>query len=323
MDLRYVGNGTYCYANSPAMLLAAAGEERSSGLLECLTTVGIGALGVGTPDGELVFFSNYAPDQGVSLALETLGYAFDRAHCRPEDDPEGRESLERLRAWLRRGPVLVGPLDMGHLTYNPFHEHAAGADHFVVVHGATANEVFLHDPAGFPYAALGLGDFLAAWRAEAVPYREGSYSLWGNPRRDRHPDSAAIFAATNDAIARHLREQDGWAGGGIRYGSAVIRDLADRARGGGLPPALWGHLAHFALQLGAVRAGDCARFYAPNDPERAALRTAQARAFGAAHVAVAHRDWAGLAGALEGVADCDERFARATLAVPSIPIDAD
>lgn len=318
MDPRYIGNGAYCYANSLAMALAAAGDDREPGFLECLTTVGIGAFDEPASDGALIFFSNYAPDLGVSLALTTLGYAFDRSHCRLDEDPDGVASLERLRACLRHGPVIAGPLDMGHLVYIPGHERASGADHYVVVHGATDEEVLLHDPAGYPYMAIHHADFLAAWRAEAIGYGQGVYSLWGNLRRERHPGAAEIFAETDRRIAAHLREQQAGGAGGAASGPAIIRDLAARARREGIPASRWGHFAYFALPLGAIRCTDFAEFYGPHDPERAALKTDQARAFGAAHVALMRRDWEGLAGALDEVAACDERFARATLAAAEV-----
>lgn len=69
-----------------------------------------------------------------------------------------------------------------------------------------------------------------------------------------------------------------------------------------------------------MRADDFARCYAPYDPQRARLKAAQSRTFGAAHVALLRRDWADVAGALERVADSEEHFARATLVAASTPV---
>src|SRR5688572_23193793 len=112
MSVHYIGNGAYCYANSLAMLLSTVGADYDPGYLECLTAVAIGALSVETPKGPVPFFSIGLPDRGVTLALQHLGYAFDRASCLPGDASDGSLSLGKLRQALASGPVLVGPLDM-------------------------------------------------------------------------------------------------------------------------------------------------------------------------------------------------------------------
>lgn len=302
----YIGNGAYCYANSLAMLLEVAGAHHEPWHLEVLTTVGIGAFAARTPDGPLPFFSGIAPDRGLDVALRTLGFACERAY----GDADGDAALARLRGLLGRGPALVGPLDMSKLTYIPGHERLTDADHFVLVHALSDTEALLHDPGGYPYVALGLPDFLAAWRAEAVAYRRGSFSLWAEPRRVAHPTPGEILVATDAQIAVTLRE-DG-------DGSATIHRLAAQVASG-VPSYLHGHLTSFALPLGARRAADFARFYAAHDPERAAIKAAQARHFGAAFVALRRAAWGDLAAALRAVATAEERFAARTLAAVAVP----
>ena len=81
----------------------------------------------------------------------------------------------RLRAAIQHSPVLIGPLDMGYLTYNPY--AFGGADHFLVVLTVEHNHVLVHDPKGFPYATLPLEDLLKAWRAERIDYIDEAYTL--------------------------------------------------------------------------------------------------------------------------------------------------
>jgi hypothetical protein len=175
----YVGNGAYCYANSTAMLLATIGEQVSPGLIEVLSGVGLGAE---TPPGSSeLWFNNLVamPDYGISKALDILGFAYtERAH---EDGATA--PLDELRAALEEGAVVLGPVDMGYLRYVPGHQHAAGADHFVMAYAIDEQHVALHDPAGFPHVALPLADLALAWRAERVPYRRGAYRSWTQPRR--------------------------------------------------------------------------------------------------------------------------------------------
>lgn len=311
MTFGYIGNGAYCYANALAMALAATGADHAPGYLECLTTVGIGALAVPTSDGPLPFFGDQTPDAGVSLTLDTLGYACERHVSTAADDAAGAAATARLRELLAAGPVIAGPLDMGELAYMPGHARAAGADHFVAVYALDGDEVRLHDPAGFPYVALALSAFLAAWRAESIAYRQGSYSLWGALRQIRRPTPDEVFAATDRELARRARDRQ--RSGQDDRGPGVILRLAERVRDG-VPPSLHGHLAHFALPLGARRGADYARFFAPHDPERAGLKEAQARAFGAAFTALRREDWRGLADGLRAVAETEARFEERTVA---------
>lgn len=312
MILNYIGNGAYCFANSLAMGLAAAGEPHESWYVEATTAVGIGAIVVPTPGGALTYFSNLEPDRGLDLAIRTLGFTCERNHCPAEADPNGQQSLARLRDQLTRGPVVVGPLDMSKLTYIPGHEQLTEADHFVLVHDLDDDEVFMHDPGGSPYVSLPISDFLAAWRAEAVVYRTGSYSSWSGLRRVAAPSPGEVVAAIDDHLRAHLPTVPLIWGEG-NEGPAAIRALAEQVQAG-VPPHLDGHLAYFALPLGARRAADFARFYAPYDAERAAIKDRQSRHFGAAFVAMRRKDWPRLAEALRAVADCDEAFAARTLA---------
>lgn len=80
MSVCYIGNGAYCYANSLAMLLSSVGADYDPGYLECLTAVAISAVSVETTQGPLPFFSIGLPDQGVTVALQHLGYIYPRQH---------------------------------------------------------------------------------------------------------------------------------------------------------------------------------------------------------------------------------------------------
>ena len=311
MIISYIGNGPYCFANSLAMGLAAAGEAYESWYIEATTAVGIGAITVPTPGGPLTYFSNLEPDRGLDLAIRTLGFTCERAYCPAEADPDGQQSLARLRGLLAHSTVVVGPLDMSKLTYIPGHEHLVGADHFVLVHDMTDEEVFMHDPGGSPYVSLSIAEFLAAWRAESVGYRAGSYSSWSGLRRVANPAPEEVVAAIDAHLRGHIPAMPlVW--GEENQGPAAIRTLADLVQAG-VPPHLDGHLSYFALPLGARRAADFARFYAPYDAERAAIKDRQSRHFGAAFVAMRRRDWPRLAAELRAVADCDEAFAARTL----------
>lgn len=311
----YTGNGAYCYANSTAMALRALGHAVDPGYIECVTAFAMGAQLIQTPDGPLPFFDapSSSPELGVSLALQTLGYTFEHHSVQQESDPEGAEALRQMAAWLAQGPVIVGPLDMGFLLYNPNHHYLGGADHYVLVYGLTETEVLLHDPAGFPYVSMTREAFVKAWQAESIDYRQGAYGMWGCLRRTATPSAEEIFAATDRQVAAQYRWKQGRPGA-ERLGAGTFEVLAQLAAEGP-PPYLRGHLLHFALPVSARRCEDFADFYAQHDPERAQIKREQARCYGRAHSVLMRGDLPAFVAVLHQLAELEAAFEMQTLAV--------
>lgn len=308
MTVKYVGNGAYCYANSVTMALRVLGHEVDPGYVECLTAFGVGAQLEESPTGALPFFdaAGAAPDRGVIQALQTLGYAFEHHYSTVDADPEGGRAFNMMAEWLQDGPVIVGPVDMGLLTYNPNHRYANGADHYVLVYGLDEVEVHLHDPAGFPYVSMKRAEFVKAWQAESITYRMGSYSMWGHLRRVAEPTADELFAATDQKIAQQYRWQQEHCKPD-QAGPGAFRALAERVLEE-VPPALLGHLVHFALPVAARRCDGFAAFYAPYDAQRAEIKRAQARCFGRSQVELMRGDHQALAARFRELADLEERF---------------
>jgi hypothetical protein len=310
--MSYIGSGAYCYANSLAMALNNAGDIHDPGYLEVLTCVGVSAFWEPTPDGELPFFSSMhgAPDKGITTALNHLGYQYTRYFCSVEDDPEGMKSIHLLKEMVGNGYVIVGPLDMGKLLYVPNHQYLSGVDHFVAVYEVSENEVYLHDPAGYPYVKMSIEEFTQAWKAENIGYREGSYSMWGNLTKVHFPSSVEIFKMTDQQIASYyLKDQ----AARECVGPAAIRRLATIVKEIGIPEYMRAHLAYFSFQLGARRCSDFARFYQEFDPERAKIKEEQGKRFGLAHVTYLKKDYETLYHTLEELAQLEERFIELTL----------
>jgi hypothetical protein len=292
----------YCYANSTAMLLASIGETISPRLIEVLTGVSLGAFQ--TPDG-LPFFSGRCglPDKGISAALDLLGFACEeQASDQAEPDP-----LDRLPALLEASPVLLGPLDMQHLVYNPMRPPLPGADHFVLALGSDGERIRLHDPAGFAHALIAREPLKAAWRADAIQYKSGHYRYWTRPERlreidddDLHARAMAHFRALHrQAIA--LATQSG-----EKIDGPLIRDWAALVDREGLSPRQFGHLTHFALPLGAKRAMDYAAFFEQREKPLAELKRAQAVAFGATHSHLVAKSWKAAGHTLRQLADIED-----------------
>lgn len=294
----YHGNVPYCYANGVAMLLSARGERVYPGLVEVLTGIGLGA--VRTPDGRTWFSCTQREvPAGVDRALELLGCAFT-AKDGPGDAPV--EAL--LRADLETGPVLLGPLDMGALSYIPWHRELAGADHYLVACEVDGEGVRLQDPAGFPFATLGFGDLARAWRAERIGYAGGPFHRWLEVRRVGEPAGKERYDAAMASFAAAYRDRPA--------SGEVVRRLAGELRAGQVPPGYGAFLAGFSFPLGARRALDYAGFFEQGgDAALAAAKRAQARLFGRCLQAANRGDWPRVAGALEALARHEDELERA------------
>lgn len=302
----YIGNAPYCFANATAMLLASAGEQVSPACVEVLTGVGLGAMWM--PDRELFFFSMEAPDVGISRALELLGFTFLEGAGSDEEEPPFDDLAEVLTA----GPAVLGPLEMGLLTYVPGRGTPFGADHYVLAYGVRDGEVYVHDPGGFPHVSLPLEQLAEAWRAELIFYRRRPYRWWSSPRRIREVAVNELEERAIEAFQEIYRQADRVSRPGVILGTDAIRRLAARAAAHDLPRSLVEQMAGFLFQLGARRALDYASFFGNRYPTLAELKQEQAVLFGRCHMLAVREDWNELARELEYLAGVEDQF-RATL----------
>ena len=305
----YVGSAFYCYADSTSMVLASAGQKVSSSRIEVLSGVGLGAMWV--PDAGLLFLSNLTtpPDRGITQALELLGWRFTERWSADASKPP----FEQLAEDLSQSPVVLGPLDMGFLKYNPLWPHLKGADHYVLAYGLWGQEILLHDPAGFPHSSLPLNELAEAWKAESIRYRRGHYRCWTALRRqaevsedELHRRAFGAFQASY-RISENLVATEKWAGAYRINEDAILACAGSLADGAGAQ-ALKAHLGDFVFRLGAKRALDFASFFEPRAPELAALKDKQARLLGRSHTAAAREDWKAVVAALQELAGVEKEF---------------
>ncbi|UMO99399.1 hypothetical protein [Amycolatopsis sp. EV170708-02-1] len=272
IEIPYRGSGPYCYTHSLAMMLGA--EAPGPEVLETLTGSPFGMQLVG---GTLPFFDAFGwdPDLGIGEALDVLGWS---AETTSEPDPDA--AFARLVESLSDGPVLIGPVEMGHLRHQPGMTGPIGADHFLVALAADAESVTAHDPQGYPYARIPREDFAAAWLAETVAYGKPHTMRTNFVRHTEVGDEAAIVAA----LPRAIRRLGGETGTGLPPGTVGNGDaaLALAARiGDGCDPELRGLLVHFVVRLGARRTNDAATcLRRAGHEDAAAVLTAQARLIG-------------------------------------------
>ncbi|MFG2298980.1 hypothetical protein [Streptomyces sp. NPDC048603] len=248
--LGYIGSGPYCYTNSLAMM--QGGESPSTAVIETLTGSPFGAQLIA---GSLPLFDPYGwdPETGLDAAIALLGWT-----CERSDGGTPAEALDRLRTACSRGPVLVGPVDMGLLLYQPGTPNADGGDHYVVVLAADQDTIELHDPHGHPYATLPTQAFLSAWEAKAISYIDAPFVLRAGFVRHHRVTPA-------DALRQSLPQAERWLAGrddlfmppGSLGGAAAVEALADIVARG-TPPGIRTLLTAFGVRVGARRLNDAA-----------------------------------------------------------------
>src|SRR5215472_17219356 len=269
----FEGRMSYCLIRSLQMVLAHQGHEYPAAWLECVSGEPFGFVYI-RGIGELFAVVGYAYHEAGQHLLGTLGYDYSFTSAGEND----AAALATLDAALYNGPVAVGMLDMGYLTYAADHEHARGADHAIVVLARRPDAVVVHDPAGYPAAVLPLADFLEAWQRDI--YTGKPYGLWRIGAQGEAPTDDVIWVRT---IA-HARDLYARADEPIapaimaHYGPGALRLLAADLRAE--PQRSLGGLPYFSWRVSGQRCFDSATFLRERLPEAAAIRWEQCQLYG-------------------------------------------
>lgn len=296
----YLGSGPYCYANSVAMAMGAGAP--GIGLLETVTGSPFGMQIL----GDALFFDprGWTPEIGIDEALDALGWTATKTAGAPES-----AAIARLRAACGRGPVVIGPLEMGHLRHQPGMNGPIGADHYVLVLDVDDEGATVHDPQGYPFARIALPDLLAAWRAESIDYGQ-PFTMYTEFVRVREVGEAEAVTACLPAAHRRLTaEPTEHADAGAALGLARMLDS-------GCDPGLRGLLTGFSVRAGARRAADAAScLERAGYGEAAAIAGEQARLIGSLQRALVVGEDAAAAAALRRLAPTYSRLGSAIGAV--------
>ena len=298
----YIGKAEYCYANSAAMLLAASDRTIPPATIEVCCGIGLSAFV--EPENNWLFFSPFvvAPDAGLTRAFDLLGFDIDHQSLTP------KAAIDNLPALLARGPVLIGPVDMGHLSYNP--RRSTGADHFIVIYGQDDNDFLLHDPYGYPNVRLSADKLLAAWKAETIDYKQADCQYWQSPRAVKSLTSNQLA----DRVWQFFREiykqiELKRATDKMAIGAEAIRQTATALADGILASSAVDFLTGFSLPLAAKRANDYATFLARTQPDFARLKFDLADQFGNAQSDLTADETAAAVADLRRIADLETRVA--------------
>lgn len=295
----YFGDVSLCYSYSLAMALDAYGYDFKAEFLEAIMVMGNGASIVKEDEQHpLVFFDNGMPDLSISHSLKILGFDYEDFYLKNGAEVDLEEIKRKLETFLFNGPVVLGPLDMGHLTYNPNHTILYGVDHFVTVYDIDDRYLYLHDPDGFACMKVAFNDILEAWKAEAIDYKRGAYSMWGNFKRLKTPSQTEIYQETAKIIkSRYLNGQNG-----------VLKCYAKAVAENGLNTEQKQLHQYFSFKLAAVRSLYLSKFLKDHDPEGARLKEELASLFGQAHLSCLKEDYQELAHMLYQIAEVDGLF---------------
>ena len=295
----YFGDVSLCYSYSLAMALDAYGYDFKAEFLEAIMVMGNGASIVKQDEQHpLVFFDNGMPDLSISHSLKILGFDYEDFYVKDAGEVDLEESKAKLESFLSNGPVVLGPLDMGHLTYNPNHTILYGVDHFVTVYALDGQYLYLHDPAGFACMKVTFNDIIEAWKAEAIDYKRGSYSMWGNFKKVKSPSQTEIYQETARIMKnRYLNGQSG-----------VLKYYAKAVAENGLNTEQKQLHQYFSFKLAAVRNLYLSKFLKDHEPEGARLKEELATLFGQAHLSCLKEDYQELSHLLNQIAEADRRF---------------
>ena len=295
----YFGDVSLCYSYSLAMALETYGYDFKAEFLEAIMVMGNGASIVKEDEEHpLVFFDNGMPDLSISHSLKILGFDYEDFYLKNGLEVDLEEIKRKLETFLSNGPVVLGPLDMGHLTYNPNHTILYGVDHFVTVYDIDDQYLHLHDPAGFACMKVAFKDILEAWKAEAIDYKRGAYSMWGNFKKVKSPSQTEIYQETARIIkTRYLNGQN-----------VVLECYAKAVAENGLNTEQKQLHQYFSFKLAAVRNLYLSKFLKDHDPEGARLKEELATLFGQAHLSCLKEDYQELAHLLYQIAEVGGRF---------------
>ncbi|MFD9950343.1 hypothetical protein [Nonomuraea sp. NPDC059022] len=222
--------------------------------------------------------------------------------------------MERLRVACARGPVLVGPLELGLLLHQPGAGQAVEADHFLVVLEVDDDTVLMHDPQGYPYATLPIAAFVESWRGELISYLKRPFAM-------RSAFARRIQVSPAEALRRSLPGALAWLAGradvsvspGTLGQAQAAERTAELVEQGRLDPQVRDLMRAFAVRVGARRLNDLAScLRSLNLREGAAIAAGQARIVGGLQLPIVTGDDTALAAGLRELAPTYERL-RAVL----------
>ncbi|PKE25247.1 DNA repair protein RadC [Macrococcoides caseolyticum] len=297
--MKYFGDASLCYSNSLLMLLESYGYEYTIEYIEAIMSMGNGATLVNDDlQHPLVYFDNGLPDKSISNTLDILGYGYKEYYLEDIENFVLDEVIQKLNKYLENGSVIAGPIDMGYLKYNPNHSNLLGVDHFVCITKFVESSIYLHDPAGFPFMKVPLKEFIKSWEAKNIEYKRGSFSMWGNLKKESEPCDRKIYNSAISIIkTRYMHSEEN-----------VIENYAEAIFQNGLNEMQEEMHKYFSFRLASVRNLYISNFLRDFDKEKALIKEKIAINFSKAHIESVNKEFKKLSNTLKEISILDNKF---------------
>jgi hypothetical protein len=295
----FYGRMSYCLIRSIHMVLESKDLEARTDWLECVSGEPFGFAYVRSPQHVLVVNGFEYHFAGQHL-LKTLGYAYRLSGAANDE-----QALTALREALREGPVVLGMLDMGYLTYSASHQHAHGADHAIVALGFEGDKLIVHDPDGYVAVPLPISDLLEGWKRDI--YTGIPYGMWQIGERERVPSQDEIWQATIERAKQNFGRPSADMGYqtifcGPEGMLTFAQDLSDN------PELPIGGLPFFSWRVSAQRCFDSASFVSERLPQASQIRRQQAFLYGKLQAASVAGERSKIIELMKEQADLEARF---------------
>jgi len=299
----YTGWRTNCYATSLSMILNRKGYPKPIPYIDCLTTLPFGPFIYHSKTGFAVMGVN--PERELDFALTLLGY-----QCTLTLGNSRGDAIERLKENLRKDWVLVGPVDMGYLTYDPFRRKKKGADHYIVAVDFDDDFIWINDPEGYVEVPIPWKDFVKSWEAKCIYYKKGPYTQRLLGEKTQSLPEEVVFRSVLQKVVSTIENRE--LPDEVLFGEDAIRCFANDLVQKGVSILV----LTFTLPISNQRCYDSAMFlmqepFTNNALKKAArTRVKQARLFGKCRLLATKQNRQGIFQTLNQIANLDALYRR-------------
>lgn len=290
------------------MLLSSIGESVSPAYLAAISGCGLGAFF--DQRSNWLYFNFALPNEELTYTLRKLGFAIKEVLVpKTEIMP-----LEELRSDVKKSPVIIGPVNMGFLRYNPNYKFLSGSDHFILAYEPNDKGLFIHDPAGYPFVFVTWDDFTKCWESQHIPYGNKEYRYWTQPRRESNPTARQIYKQTIKDFQSiytncdRITTENNWI-----TGSAAINKCMERVKGKENKYDELEILEYFSLPLAARMSVDLSKYFEPYNSSLSLIKIDEAKQFGLAQTYAMKNNRRAFCNALTTISKLETDFRRSVL----------
>lgn len=169
-----IGNMTNCYTQAILTVLMDNLSFENLIKFEIASSVPFGII-YKSNDPNRTLDCYIDPDIGIDRALNQFSIPFEVKYWAKGYD--SAEAIENLNDWLEDSPVVLGPVNMGKLTYLPQYNLYSGIDHYIVVTKKSSEGYYVCDPEGVPFTFISKKQLNEACISGDLSEGRGSYTI--------------------------------------------------------------------------------------------------------------------------------------------------